>query len=386
MADTSVGSGSVIPGLDGNFSGNGIVRKDVYNDEEHGTIIQSSYSGKYESSTHSTLTTEQSQHNMYHSNCSDPVPSVRDSKPDVGSSYDKSVYPVNSSSRSSSSILHSHLNSTVSPVTSTCLPPSDYPESNNASLSTSNTTTSPSCQEGRYSSPDRPVSNSYLRNNSSNGLTEKDITDTSSRDGQNERKRLHISNIPFKYRENDLMQLFQGYGEIVDIEIIFNDRGSKGFGFVTLADSELATKARVELNGKVVDGRKIEINEATPRTGPPKSKSLRGPWSSSSSSSRNGPYGGNYQYAFQYHNNRGGYRSGGGGGGQSGQYPVTGGYGYQQHGYQDYGGYNYQNYGPSPPPSNQQGWSHQPYNYSTGYNTGTYRGSTQSHEYRYSPY
>ena len=42
MADTSVGSGSVIPGLDGNFSGNGIVRKDVYNDEEHSTIIQSS--------------------------------------------------------------------------------------------------------------------------------------------------------------------------------------------------------------------------------------------------------------------------------------------------------------------------------------------------------
>ena len=51
----------------------------------------------------------------------------------------------------------------------------------------------------------------------------------------------------------------QGYGEIVDIEIIFNDRGSKGFGFVTLADSELATKARLELNGKVVDGRKIEV-------------------------------------------------------------------------------------------------------------------------------
>jgi RNA binding protein fox-1 len=86
-------------------------------------------------------------------------------------------------------------------------------------------------------------------------------------------KRLHISNIPFKYRENDLRQLFHGYGEIVDVEIIFNDRGSKGFGFITLADNDGARKAREELNGKVVDGRKIEINEATPRTGPPRSKS-----------------------------------------------------------------------------------------------------------------
>ena len=51
----------------------------------------------------------------------------------------------------------------------------------------------------------------------------------------------------------------QGYGEIVDVEIIFNDRGSKGFGFITLANIDDAKKARQELNGKVVDGRKIEV-------------------------------------------------------------------------------------------------------------------------------
>ena len=44
------------------------------------------------------------------------------------------------------------------------------------------------------------------------------------------------------------------------MEIIFNERGSKGFGFVTLGDLELADKAREELNGKVVDGRRIEAS------------------------------------------------------------------------------------------------------------------------------
>ena len=52
----------------------------------------------------------------------------------------------------------------------------------------------------------------------------------------------------------------QGYGEIMDAEIIFNDRGSKGFGFVTFANGDDAIKARDDLNGRVVDGRKIEVS------------------------------------------------------------------------------------------------------------------------------
>ena len=45
----------------------------------------------------------------------------------------------------------------------------------------------------------------------------------------------------------------------MDAEIIFNDRGSKGFGFVTFANGDTALKARDELNGRVIDGRKIEV-------------------------------------------------------------------------------------------------------------------------------
>ncbi|XP_067671390.1 RNA binding protein fox-1 homolog 2-like isoform X9 [Haliotis asinina] len=77
-------------------------------------------------------------------------------------------------------------------------------------------------------------------------------------------KRLHVSNIPFRFREADLRQLL-GFGPILDVEIIFNERGSKGFGFVTFANSADADRAREKLNGTVVEGRKIEVNNATAR-------------------------------------------------------------------------------------------------------------------------
>ena len=51
----------------------------------------------------------------------------------------------------------------------------------------------------------------------------------------------------------------QGYGDIVDAEIIFNERGSKGFGFVTFSNAEDANRAREDVSGRVIDGRKIEV-------------------------------------------------------------------------------------------------------------------------------
>nr|XP_020752235.1 RNA binding protein fox-1 homolog 3 [Odocoileus virginianus texanus] len=55
------------------------------------------------------------------------------------------------------------------------------------------------------------------------------------------------------------------FGKILDVEIIFNERGSKGFGFVTFETSSDADRAREKLNGTIVEGRKIEVNNATAR-------------------------------------------------------------------------------------------------------------------------
>jgi len=59
--------------------------------------------------------------------------------------------------------------------------------------------------------------------------------------------------------------MFGQFGPILDVEIIFNERGSKGFGFVTFGNSADADEAREHLHGTVVEGRKIEVNNATAR-------------------------------------------------------------------------------------------------------------------------
>ncbi|XP_054290540.1 RNA binding protein fox-1 homolog 1-like isoform X6 [Macrosteles quadrilineatus] len=84
-------------------------------------------------------------------------------------------------------------------------------------------------------------------------------------EGKSQAKRLHVSNIPFRFRDPDLRAMFGQFGPILDVEIIFNERGSKGFGFVTFANSADADQARERLHGTVVEGRKIEVNNATAR-------------------------------------------------------------------------------------------------------------------------
>uniref|UniRef100_A0A3Q2CE61 RNA binding protein fox-1 homolog 2 n=1 Tax=Cyprinodon variegatus TaxID=28743 RepID=A0A3Q2CE61_CYPVA len=60
--------------------------------------------------------------------------------------------------------------------------------------------------------------------------------------------------------------MFGQFGKILDVEIIFNERGSKqGFGFVTFESSADAERAREKLHGTLVEGRKIEVNNATAR-------------------------------------------------------------------------------------------------------------------------
>ncbi|GMR60632.1 hypothetical protein PMAYCL1PPCAC_30827 [Pristionchus mayeri] len=78
-------------------------------------------------------------------------------------------------------------------------------------------------------------------------------------------RRLHVSNIPFKFRNPDLQKMFETFGPVTDVEIIFNERGSKGFGFVTMERPEDAEKAKKELNSTCIEGRKIEVNSATAR-------------------------------------------------------------------------------------------------------------------------
>ena len=80
--------------------------------------------------------------------------------------------------------------------------------------------------------------------------------------------RLHVSNLPFILRETHLATLFSSYGTVTNAEVVTNEKGSKGFGFVSLSSPEEAASAQRALQGAVVEGRRIEVNRATPRAKP----------------------------------------------------------------------------------------------------------------------
>src|SRR6185295_9501686 len=64
-----------------------------------------------------------------------------------------------------------------------------------------------------------------------------------------------------------LRQAFASSGEVTDAHVVMDrERGrSRGFGFVTMATPDLAQKAIETMNGTMLDGRAIRVNEAEER-------------------------------------------------------------------------------------------------------------------------
>ncbi len=77
--------------------------------------------------------------------------------------------------------------------------------------------------------------------------------------------KIYVGNLPFSVDEEGLKKLFSEFNpeEVTLIIDKFSGR-SKGFGFVTIADDEVAKKALSEMNEKEVEGRKLKVNEARP--------------------------------------------------------------------------------------------------------------------------
>ena len=59
--------------------------------------------------------------------------------------------------------------------------------------------------------------------------------------------------------------MFSGFGTVLDAEVIYSERGSKGYGFVTMARREEAELVLERLHLSVIDNRVIKINMATPK-------------------------------------------------------------------------------------------------------------------------
>ncbi|CAF3908710.1 unnamed protein product [Rotaria sp. Silwood2] len=222
------------------------------------TINNGTYSSLSSSTDSSTLVTVPSQHHSYASTKMNKISSlVVDSTShlqkivNLSSSPSSVIESTTTNSNNNNNNNNNHNNNTQS------ISPNDNVQSNSCSSHS-------------------PQSTSTI---TPNGSSSSSSSSSSTNNSNTTQKRLHVSNIPFRFRDDDLKAMFEQFGEIVDTEIIFNERGSKGFGFVTFASSDDADAAREKLHGAIIEGRKIEVNMATARSQPKLKPVLANPYS-----------------------------------------------------------------------------------------------------------
>ena len=79
--------------------------------------------------------------------------------------------------------------------------------------------------------------------------------------------RIFVGNLAWSTTEDELMQLFESYGEVERAQIV-TDREtgrSRGFGFVEMPDATEAQAAIAGLHGTSQGGRLLTVNEARQR-------------------------------------------------------------------------------------------------------------------------
>jgi len=79
--------------------------------------------------------------------------------------------------------------------------------------------------------------------------------------------KLYVGNLSYDTNEDEIRQAFEAVGEVTEVNIIIDRMSgrSKGFGFVEMPDKDEATTAIADLNGKELNGRALNVNEARPR-------------------------------------------------------------------------------------------------------------------------
>lgn len=80
-------------------------------------------------------------------------------------------------------------------------------------------------------------------------------------------RKLYVGNLPYSATEQSLRDAFSASGTVDTVSIVTDrDTGqSKGFGFVEMSTPQEAQAATQAMNGQMLDGRQIKVNEAKPR-------------------------------------------------------------------------------------------------------------------------
>ena len=116
--------------------------------------------------------------------------------------------------------------------------------------------------------------------------------------------RIYVGGLPYSTSDSDLESLFSASGTVTSASVVTDKYTgqSKGFGFVEMSTDAEASAAINTLNGTMMSGRTLTVNEAKPR----EERSGGGGYGGGGGRSGGGGYGG------------GGGRSGGGGYGGGG--------------------------------------------------------------------
>src|SRR5688500_5946269 len=79
--------------------------------------------------------------------------------------------------------------------------------------------------------------------------------------------RLYVGNLSYDTDTELFRQAFSSSGEVTDAHVVTDRESgrSRGFGFVTMASDDQAKKAIEAMNGAMLDGRAIRVNEAEER-------------------------------------------------------------------------------------------------------------------------
>jgi cold-inducible RNA-binding protein len=81
--------------------------------------------------------------------------------------------------------------------------------------------------------------------------------------------RLYVGNLSYGTTELELRELFGQMGTVADAKVVMDRETGRprGFAFVEMSSAEEALKAIEQINGRELDGRALNVNEAQERSG-----------------------------------------------------------------------------------------------------------------------
>ncbi|HLH40195.1 MAG TPA: hypothetical protein VKX39_13685 [Bryobacteraceae bacterium] len=80
-------------------------------------------------------------------------------------------------------------------------------------------------------------------------------------------KNIFVGNLSFGATEDSVRSAFEAYGTVDRVNMITDrDTGqARGFAFVEMSNTAEADRAIAELNGRELEGRALNVNEARPK-------------------------------------------------------------------------------------------------------------------------